>query len=61
LTNFECGISPWKSPIEWLHADMNYIDSIIQGIFILTENAEIDEANFAGAMIYQVCSTVLMY
>jgi hypothetical protein len=44
--------------MEWLHADMNHIDSVMQGIFILTKSADIKQANFAGAMIYQVCLTL---
>jgi len=61
LTNFEPEILSLKSPMEWLHADANHINSVIQGIVTLTECAEIEQANFAGAMIYQVCWTLPGY
>ena len=57
LTNFEINISPWKNPLEWIHADAQYINSIIQGITTLATTTEIVPANFTGQdVIYPVCS-----
>lgn len=55
LTTFEPGISYLTSPIDWLQSDVNRVNDIIQSIATLTGKTEIQEANFRGAMIYQVC------
>jgi hypothetical protein len=61
LTNLGAEISPWKNPVQWLLADKNHTDSVVQGIAILTESSEIEQAKFTGAMIYQVRCAVSGY
>jgi len=61
LTKFETEISPWKSPVEWLRADAEHVNSVIQRTVTITKSAEIEHTKVAGAMIYRVCLTVPVY
>ena len=54
LATFEPEISHCTSPAIWLQSDFNYINTIIQGVISLTQRSEIEDANFAETMIYQV-------
>jgi hypothetical protein len=57
-TNFETEISPWRHPSEWLQAYASHVNSIIQQIVTVTKTTEIEQAMFAGDMIYYVYLTV---
>jgi hypothetical protein len=61
LVNFHTDISPWKSPVEWLDADTSQIINMIHVFAASTNSAEIENANFAGDMVYPVRSTAAIF
>jgi hypothetical protein len=46
-----CGVSPWEKPVDWVCAESEYINSIIQDIATLTGNREIMQATFTDQFI----------
>ena len=42
-------------PKDWIDADFNQVTFAIQGFVTSTQSAKIEDANFDGNMVYQVC------
>ena len=55
LTTFKTDISPWKNPMDYIDAEANHVNTIIQDMRILTGRVEIEQASFMGQpMIFSV-------
>jgi hypothetical protein len=61
LTNFQTDISPWTCPKDWIDADVSHVTLTIQEFVASTQSAEIEDANFRGNMVYQVCLSYNIY
>jgi hypothetical protein len=44
-------VSPWQKPVDWVRADSEYINYVIQDIAALTESEEIKQANFTDQLV----------
>ena len=55
LSHFTIDVSPWKDPMKYIDAEANHVNTTIQKLRLLTEEAKIDEASFTDQpMIYSV-------
>jgi len=61
LAKSHTDISPWMCPRDLIDADVNHITSTIQVFVTSTQSAEIENANFGGEMIYQVCLILTIF
>jgi hypothetical protein len=61
LANFNTDFSPWTSATDWLDADTKQVTSIIHEFVTWKHSAELENASFAGDMIYQVRSIVTSF
>jgi hypothetical protein len=51
LTHIETNISPWENPLEWVAADSEHVNSVVDEIAELTKRREINQAKFADQFI----------
>jgi hypothetical protein len=51
LTHFETNISPWKNPVEWVAAESEHVNSVVDEIAELTKRSEINQAKFTDQFI----------
>jgi hypothetical protein len=55
LAEFETNISPWKTPSEYIDAEANRVNTVVQEIRLLTRRDEMEHASFIGQpMVYSV-------
>jgi hypothetical protein len=51
LADFKANVSPWQNPVEWVAADSEHINSVVQQIAQLTRRVEIHQASFTDQLI----------
>jgi hypothetical protein len=54
LSHFDTNISPWKTPSEYIDAEVDYVSNIVHEIQDPTRRVEIVYAGFGQTMIYSV-------
>jgi hypothetical protein len=48
-------ITPCNSPLDFVHTEANYVNNIVEALWMLTQNDDIHHASFVGIdMIYRV-------